>query len=102
MTAPEHLAIAARFPGGIDPSPTSKNTALDSWLNQGLLLFLLLQLCAGFFDDLPLHKMLLFAVDDLVILVTFTCKQNDVAGLCHLYGRIDRLAAVGDAGVGGI
>ena len=46
--------------------------------------------------------MLLFAVDDLVILVTFTCKQNDVAGLCHLYGRIDRLAAVGDAGIGGV
>ena len=46
--------------------------------------------------------MFLFAVDELVILVTFTCKQNDVTGLCHLYGRIDRLAAVGDAGAGGI
>ena len=53
-------------------------------------------------DDLPLHKMLFFAVDDLVILMALARKQNDVAGLCHLYGRIDRLAAVGDAGVGGI
>ena len=44
--------------------------------------------------------MFFFAVDELVILVTFTCKQDDVAFLGHLDGGVDGLAAVGDAGVG--
>ena len=52
---------------------------------------------AGFFNDLPLNEMQLFAVDQLVILVALARKQHNVAWLGHFHRGVNRLTAVRDA-----
>ena len=57
---------------------------------------------AGLLNEFPFHKRNLFALNELVVLVAFARKQNDVALFGHIHRCADGLGPVGDQGILGI